>query len=204
MIYKQPGGDISEDDGRSKTLRILAIDPGTELIGYADLEEGILLDFGVKEIRTTRTPQATLERLDDLFRRLMLEKQPGIVVIERTQFSQANQNLLLALMVAKIRGVARREGIPVAEYGTKTVRKLVCNDGNARRQELARVISALYPEMNNYLKVSRTRRDRYFFNVTDAIGLALAHRLRVAGPGFARFDLRIDNQSNEQKVNEQP
>jgi crossover junction endodeoxyribonuclease RuvC len=153
----------------------LAIDPGTREMGIAFLEDRNLLEYGVKNFRDARSHRELLVPLDALFSRLLSEKQPDVVIIEKNQFSQIKANLLLALAIARIRSLVRKKRISLREYGPRTVRKAVCANGNATKAELARTVAAAYPELRAYLEADRKWKLRYWQNIFDAVALGMAY-----------------------------
>ena len=160
--------------GNTKNLKILAIDPGTREMGVAVLEDSNLLDYSVKTFRHRGNPKLLLAQVDKLITRLITEAKPDVLAIEKNMFSQIQQNYLLTLAVAKIKAVAKRMKVEVREYAPNTVRKVVCNDGTAKKRELARAVALRYPELKVYLDSDKKWKQRYWQNLFDAVAVALA------------------------------
>lgn len=163
---------IKKQNQHQKT-KVLAIDPGTREMGIAFLEDSELMDYAVKTIRHGKTHKELFIHLEKLILRLINEKRPDIVVLERNMFSQIRSNLLLALVIAKIKAITKRKKIPVKEYNPRTIRKVVCNNGNATKRELAKVIALRYPELKVYLESDKKWKIRYWQNIFDAIAVGL-------------------------------
>jgi len=159
----------------NQKTKILAIDPGTREMGIAHFEDDDLVDYGVKAVKRSQTTRELFIRLDQILLRLIQEKRPRVLVLEKNNFSQIKQNVLLTLAVHKIKAVAKRHRVPVVEYNPRTVRKAVCNNGNATKRELARMVAASYPELRAYLESNRRWRERYYQNIFDAVACALAY-----------------------------
>lgn len=155
---------------------MLALDPGTSEMGFAYLEGQDLIDYGVKSLRGARSVKEMLVRVECIARRLVREKKPKIIIMEKNNFSQITQNARLTLAIYKIKSVASRNKIRLIEYNPRTIRKAVCNDGNATKREVARTITASYPELRPYLESNRRWRERYYQNIFDAIACALAYQ----------------------------
>ncbi|MFH0804633.1 MAG: crossover junction endodeoxyribonuclease RuvC [Patescibacteria group bacterium] len=155
---------------------ILALDPGTREMGYASFDGDELVDYGVKSIRHGRVTAGLLLNVDRIVSRMIRQKQPRVLVIEKNTFSQIQQNVRLVLAIARIKAVARRYRLRAYEYDSRTIRKAVCNDGNATKRELARTIAVRYPEMRAYLESNRRWRERYYQNSFDAIACGLTFR----------------------------
>jgi Holliday junction resolvasome RuvABC endonuclease subunit len=162
---------------KNKT-NVLAIDPGTREMGYAHFEGFDLLDYGVHNLRTRDDHrQAIFGKVDPVVTRLLQEKRPDIVVLEKNRFSQIRANVRLALTVYRIRSLARRRRVPLVEYDPRTVRRVVCNNGNCRKTEVARTVAVRYPELKVYLTSDRKWKVRYHQNMFDAVACGLAYLL---------------------------
>ncbi|MDX9859204.1 MAG: crossover junction endodeoxyribonuclease RuvC [candidate division Zixibacteria bacterium] len=147
---------------------LLAIDPGTRHLGYAGFIGETLDDFGVRDLWYRRNGGDVFTAVTSVVTLLLDQKRPQAVVIEKNNFSQIRQNLQLTLVIGKIRHIARRHRIRVFELDPRTVRKVVCKDGNATKRELARTVTVRYPELRVYLESNRQWRERYFQNAFDA------------------------------------
>jgi Holliday junction resolvasome RuvABC endonuclease subunit len=153
---------------------MLAIDPGTKYLGYAGFVAGELSDYGVKAIRQNEGAKGILLDLDRIFRRMLDEKRPGELVIERNAFSQIRSNVRLTLAVTHLKNLAGKRRIRVFEVDPRTVRKIVCRDGNATKREVARTLAILYPELKAYLESNRRWRVDFHQNAFDAIAVGQA------------------------------
>lgn len=167
-------------------IKVLAIDPGTKEMGFSHLEDLDLIDFGVKSIGRGKGPDEMLNHVERIVSRLVLEKRPTVMAVEKNNFSQQKQNTRLTWAVAKIRTVAKRNRIPVFEYDPRTIRKAVCNDGNAKKRDVAKTIVAIYPETRAFLDMNCRNRELFFQNGFDAIacGLTFLKRNPDIGPRF--------------------
>lgn len=152
-----------------KPDRILAIDPGTKIIGYADFEGKILIDFGLKSFESYRPIQVLLDDIEESVQRLICEKHPNVLILEKNRFSQITQNIRLMLAIGRIKGVAGKYGIRLIEYAPNTVRAVICNNGNATKLELAKAIVGNYPELRLFVLKQTPTALKSFFNITDAI-----------------------------------
>jgi Holliday junction resolvasome RuvABC endonuclease subunit len=162
---------------RNKT-NVLAIDPGTREMGYAHFDGLELIDYGVRNLRTQhRHRQAVFGKVDPIVLRLLQEKRPDVVILEKNRFSQIRSNVRLALTVYRIRSLATRRRVPVVEYDPRTVRRVVCNNGNCRKMEVARTVAVRFPELKVYLSSDRKWKVRYYLNLFDAVACGLAYLL---------------------------
>lgn len=152
----------------------LAIDPGTRHMGFASFHGRVLEDYGVKDIRYVSGADDVFAAVATIMVRLIEQKRPESIVLEKNNFSQIQQNLRLSLAIGKIKQTARRHRIRVFELDPRTIRKIVCRNGNATKREMARTVSVRYPEMLAYLESNRRWRERYYLNAFDAIACGLA------------------------------
>ena len=83
--------------------RILAIDPGTRLMGVAFLDDGKLVYHAVKVIAKGRSPQETLRRAKGVVVRLIDDLGPEVIAVEKTFFSRNRNTALLNVLFDEIR-----------------------------------------------------------------------------------------------------
>lgn len=160
---------------RNRKHRVLAIDPGTREIGFAFFENTELWDYGVKDIRQPPGPKAMLLKVEAIVNRLITEKRPDALALEKDRFSQIRQNARLTLAIIRIHTVARRHKVRLFEYDPRTIRKVVCKDGNATKRELARTVAVSFPEMKLYLHQDRRFKEDYHQNAFDAVACGLTY-----------------------------
>ena len=145
----------------------LGIDPGTKTTGFALLSNSgnnfSLIKLGVINIPDTYSIDKMGIVYDEVSK-LIIDNKPNILAIE-TQFLGKNVQSLLKL--GRVQGVAilaaLKHGVSVKEYPPRTVKKCVTGNGNATKQQVARVISAL-------LNIDVFD---YKYDATDALAIAL-------------------------------
>lgn len=159
--------------------RILGIDPGLQVAGYAVLEAGengpIIRDAGV--IRSDSAESADLAvRLKSLYdgiAEVLDEWRPQAVAVE--QLYAHYEHPRTAILMAHARGAfflaGAQRGIPVVSYAATKVKKLVTGSGRAGKEQMQHAIArelglAKLPEPHD---------------VADALAIALCHY--VAGRG---------------------
>src|SRR5437016_1003079 len=104
-----------------KHRRILAIDPGTRLMGVGFLDDGKLVYHAVKVIAKGRSPQQTLQRARHAVLRLIDDLAPEVIAVERTFFSNNRNAALLNVLFDEIRSIARRKGLHFVSYAPSTI-----------------------------------------------------------------------------------
>jgi crossover junction endodeoxyribonuclease RuvC len=129
--------------------RILGLDPGLQVTGYAVLEprNGLprVCEAGV--IRSAEGREATdmARRLRSLYTGIVevLEQfQPGVVVVE--QLFAHYQHPRTAILMAHARGVlflaAGQRGLPVVSYNATRIKKTITGNGRASKEQVQRTI----------------------------------------------------------------
>jgi len=157
--------------------RIVAIDPGTKHMGFAAFEGNILVDYGVKTIRQG-SEEVILGHLEEIISRLIIEKRPDYLVLERNSFSQITQNFRLMLAISRMKHIARKHGVLVHEYSPRTVRKVICNDGNASKIRVAQTTVTLIEELRVFLQTDKAWVLRYNLNLLDAVAIGVTFILK--------------------------
>ena len=160
--------------------RILGIDPGTRVAGWALVEtsgnRSKLVACGVIRMRTESMP-TRLKELADGLRDVVLAQTPMAIAVETQFFGKSASS---ALTVGMARGVAllvsADGGVPVHEYTPATVKKAVVGNGNASKEQVAAMVKVI-------LGLAETPKPA---DVTDAIAIALAHAHRGGMTGHAR------------------
>lgn len=129
-------------------MRILAVDPGTAVSGYAviDYVQGALrpLTWGAARTSPRDAMPARLLALHRCIQQLVDEYKPSVVAVEQLFF---NRNASSALQVGQARGVvllaAALHGIPVAEFTPLQVKQAVTGLGRATKQQVGYMVKAL-------------------------------------------------------------
>jgi Holliday junction resolvasome RuvABC endonuclease subunit len=166
---------------KKNTERILAIDPGTRNIGFALLDKGQLVHYGVKTIRQMNSPHEKLREGRKIVLRLINDFRPEILVVEKTFFANNRNSVLLNVFADEIKAVGKRKDLRVQGLAANSVRKLICGNGRASKDEVAREVVSRYPELKPYLTSDRRWKERYHRNMFDAVALGLAENMRRAG-----------------------
>ena len=142
-------------------------------MGFACFEGTELTDFGVRSIRQGSL-SIILLHIEEIVGRMLNERKPYAVAYEKNPFSVATHNYRLARAIQRIETVAKRHHVRAFPYDPRTVRKVVCGNGNVTKKELARCVAVRYRETVMYLKGRNATQERYWQNAFDAIGCGLA------------------------------
>ena len=150
-------------------VRILGIDPGLRFTGWGVLEaEGNRLRHVADGVISTDGGESVPLRLKDLDSRLaeiISAYGPDEAAVEETY---VNRNATATLKLGYARGVAllapARAGIPVFEYGAKTVKMAVVGTGGADKEQVGLMVRRLLPG------AAQKRAD-----AADALAVAICH-----------------------------
>jgi len=154
-------------------IRILSLDPGTKHLGFAVFEDTDLVDYGIKSIRQG-SKNIILEHIDEIFDRWIQTINPDYLVLEKNQFSQIQNNLRLMIAIGHLKKSAKKKNIRCYEYDPRTIRKLICNDGNATKKRVSEALVTYFPELIAYIKSDKVWRVKYYQNMFDAVAVGMA------------------------------
>lgn len=150
-------------------MRIIGIDPGSRITGYAIIDvlsDGtkIHIDSGAIPLKPDDIP-TRLVLLQRELSRLIAEHRPTICAIEAI-FVHKNPNS--ALKLGQARGVAlctvACAEIPIFEYAPRAIKQAVTGQGGAEKTDIQAVIQGLFG-LEGKIQPDRA----------DAIAIALAH-----------------------------
>ena len=127
-------------------MRVLGIDPGLSVTGYAVVERigGRLHPVAAGAIHTPAgdPPEARLARLRASLMGLIAEQQPDTAAVERVFF---NANVRTAMSVGQAAGVALEaaasSGLSVSDYTPTEVKQSVVGVGNAPKQQVQAMVA---------------------------------------------------------------
>lgn len=154
-------------------MRILGIDPGTAITGYAVIETGgqlgqriKVLDIGCIRTKKEQSQKEKLVEIANNINELMDMWEPSHVAIERLFFMQ---NVTNAVTIAQARGViletvARRQ-IPCSEYLPREIKLAVCGSGSADKKSVQKMVQ-LITKMATQPKVD---------DAADALAVCICH-----------------------------
>lgn len=148
--------------------RILAIDPGSRLIGLAGLDGEEIIYFGVKCLKKYRPKKNLNLGVQSILLRLIDEYKFTCLVLENGWFSQFKSPLFQAVFKG-IQASATKKKIPLYSYSPKTIRKEICDNGKANKRKTALMLTRKYPELKIYLEQD------YWLHGFDALAAAQTH-----------------------------
>jgi crossover junction endodeoxyribonuclease RuvC len=157
--------------------RVLGLDPGSRVMGYAVVERLARGRFIYRECGTIATPDRApmAERLLDLatgLREVIRDLAPTEAAMEDVFH---HRNARSALVLGQARGAAllviAELGLAVSSYPPATVKKTVCGNGRAAKEQVQQMVAALAG-----LKVPPAA------DAADALAVAICHCLHASTP----------------------
>src|SRR5205085_10399076 len=154
---------------------ILGLDPGTNVMGYGVImirgSKVTLLQFGVIQLSKYAGHELRLKKIFERVTALVDEFNPDEVALEAPFFGKNVQSMLKlgrAQGVAMAAALARQ--VPIIEYAPKKVKQSVTGNGNASKEQVARMLMSLFAlkELPKLL------------DATDALAVALCHHYQKA------------------------
>jgi len=159
-------------------LRVLSVDPGTQVVGYAVLDwagdDAAVVEASV--IRLTKFGSYTdrLLALHRALREIIQTYRPREVAVEDVFFAR---NPRSALLLGQARGVvlltAAQLDLPIFEYTPAEVKQAIVGHGGASKQQVQRMVASL-------LHLESVPRPH---DVADALAIALCHCHRTGRSG---------------------
>jgi len=165
---------MSQFNGPLPGLRILGLDPGLQVTGYAVLEASPqgprVCEAGVIRSAENRSSADMAQRLGNLYtgiEEVMEQFRPQVVAVE--QLYAHYQHPRTAILMAHARGVlllaAGRRGLPVVSYNATRIKKTITGSGRASKEQVQRTVQR---ELN-LAKLPEPH------DVADALAAALCH-----------------------------
>ena len=162
--------------------RILGIDPGTNVLGFAiidaDKKNIVVVEMGVVTFAHISSDDHTVklryifEQVQDL---IQLHK-PSEMAIEAPFFGKNVQSML---KLGRAQGVAIAAGmvnhLVITEYMPKKIKKAVTGNGNASKEQVAGMLETIL----------HTKFTEKYFDATDALATAICHWYQGSLPGVA-------------------
>ncbi len=159
---------------------ILGMDPGTNLMGYGIIHSRKnkldLIQYGIIHLKKYETHELKLKKIFDRVLSIIDEFNPDEVAIEAPFYGKNVQSML---KLGRAQGVAMAavlyRNVPIKEYAPKKVKQSVTGNGNASKEQVARMLQNLF----------RFKDIPKMLDATDALAVALCHLYqdKVSIPG---------------------
>lgn len=164
-----------------KNNKILGIDPGTNIMGYAILElqdnKPHVLDIGVLNLKSFPDHQTKLKEIYLQLQEIIETYLPTEMAIEAPFFGK---NVQAMLKLGRAQGVAMAAaitmGLEIIEYSPKKIKQSITGNGNASKEQVASML-------NNMLKF---KVNESYLDATDALATAMCHFHQLSTGGTVK------------------
>lgn len=154
----------------ASNYRLLGIDPGTNVLGYALLDirgkKMALCDMGVIYPGKFNTHQEKLQHIFERLQSIITTYAPEEMAIEAPFYAKNPQSML---KLGRAQGVAiaaaMTKGVNISEYAPRKIKQSVTGKGNASKEQVAAMLG-------NILQFNI---DDYYLDATDALATAVCH-----------------------------
>jgi crossover junction endodeoxyribonuclease RuvC len=149
---------------------ILGLDPGTNIMGYGVLlvngQNLTLLQYGVIHLSKFEKHEVRLKKIFERVLAIIEEFNPDEVALEAPFYGKNVQSML---KLGRAQGVAMsaalHRGLPIVEYAPKKVKQSVTGNGNASKEQVAKMLMTFF----------KIKELPELLDATDALAVALCH-----------------------------
>jgi crossover junction endodeoxyribonuclease RuvC len=182
----------------AKEKIILGLDPGTNVMGYGIIcIKGLgitLLQYGVIHLNKYVGHELKLKKIFERVLNLIDEYHPDEVALEAPFFGKNVQSML---KLGRAQGVAMSaalyRSIPIVEYAPKKVKQSVTGNGNASKEQVARMLMSL-------LSIKELPK---LLDATDGLAVALCHHYQRGAGKSKKASWESFAKENPRRINRQ-
>lgn len=157
-----------------KPIRILGIDPGTNLLGFAVIEitgeHVTVLEIGVLKLKEKKEASEKLREIFLEIQEIIERYLPQDLAIEAPFFGKNVQSML---KLGRAQGVAMAAGmtmgLTITEYSPKKIKQSVTGNGNAAKEQVAEMLRRLL----------NLKPEKMSLDATDALSVAMCHHYQT-------------------------
>ena len=161
---------VKIEKNQQKERIILGLDPGTNVMGYGLINikgnKVELIQYGVIHLKKYSGYAMKLKKIFERVLGIVDEYHPDEVALEAPFFGKNVQSML---KLGRAQGVAMAAAlyreIPITEYAPKKVKQSVTGNGNASKEQVAKML----------MQLLNIREAPKLLDATDALGVALCH-----------------------------
>jgi crossover junction endodeoxyribonuclease RuvC len=157
--------------------KILGVDPGTNILGYAVREvkgkKLTPLEMGVVNLQKLGDHYEKLKHIFIRIQQLISSHQASEMAVEAPFYGKNVQSML---KLGRAQGVAiaaaKVSGVDVVEYSPKRIKQAITGSGNASKEQVAKTLEMIY-------KISF---DDHYLDSSDALAAAVCHYQEQSSP----------------------
>ncbi len=153
--------------------RILGVDPGTNIMGFAVLEiqgkELFIIEMGVLYMKHLEGHSAKLKHIFDELQLVIEKYKPTEMALEAPFYGKNVQSMLKlgrAQGVAMAAGISK--GLSLEEYAPREIKQAVTGSGRASKEQVAAMLQSIF----------KRKIKQEYLDSSDALGVAVCHYFR--------------------------
>ena len=154
----------------TKPYKILGVDPGTNILGYAIIEidgkQVKVIHFGVFRLEKYEDHHEKLKEIFLQLQEIIETYLPKTLAIESPFYGKNVQSML---KLGRAQGVAMAAaitmGLEIVEYAPKKIKQSITGNGNASKEQVSAMLETILR-----IKITATHLD-----ATDALATAICH-----------------------------
>jgi crossover junction endodeoxyribonuclease RuvC len=153
--------------------KILGIDPGTNIMGYAllntELNKSEVEVLSVLQMTKMSDAYAKLKYIYERINGLVEQYHPDILAIEAPFYGKNVQSMLkLGRAQGVVIAACLHAGMEVYEYSPRKIKQAITGNGNAAKEQVSDMLCRMYP-ISQQIE---------FLDATDALAVAVCHHLQ--------------------------
>lgn len=153
--------------------KILGIDPGTNVMGYAllntNLNNSDVEALGVLQMKKLPDHYSKLKFIFEKTNELIAQYHPNILAIEAPFYGKNVQSMLkLGRAQGVVIATCLHQGLDVFEYEPRKIKQSITGNGSAAKEQVAAMLCHMYPIKDTY----------EYLDATDALAAAVCHHLQ--------------------------
>lgn len=130
-------------------------------MGVAVLDGTKLAYYTAKTLSTGKSPHDILTEERKVIRDFINDFKPATLAVEKTFFANNRISALLNVFADEICSMGRRRRLKLCTIAANAVRKMICNNGEATKREVAEGVARRFPELSPYLLSDGRWKERF-------------------------------------------
>ena len=153
-------------------LRTLGVYPGAREMGYAVLEEGELVYFGVHTFKHRQPRRFLVTDGVKVVGELINACKPQLVAIEKASAARSTRAPRLTVVIDKMKRAAHGHGRDVKTYPLGMIKEASTGSRAATRRDVADAMVMKYPFLTKYRETDELSGEKYWVNMLNAVAVA--------------------------------
>lgn len=150
--------------------KILAVNQGSQYIGFAALRGPDLLDWGVR-VNSGKTQRGSVRVAKQILNEAIERFQPDTLVLKRLHSNRSSPSL--DRLTDSIRELSRRRRLKIHEYSITELKYVLCSGEKGNKRRLAAEVTALYPVLSRDFQKEMANRNPYYLRMFEAVALGV-------------------------------